>query len=476
MFDQEVLTALRGWAANLPKSDIVGAYVFGSLVNAKGQAFSRPSSDIDLLLVMEESEPSEKLGALRKLVPHADLLEHVVRGILGRNEGEAITSITPVTKFELDQGIHKDRNSRIFFASDVFLPLVQATETTVQVGNALADDLLAEYFPAWTVIANAQEQRNKFLRKGIPAGRGLRDFDSSVYVLPKDLLRNAYAADCLIEHRDPAYGDVDDTARGLTFIRRELEVRSKQSDEAADLLRLIDSNRPGGRGAPRSVSAELLLYAWEVISSCAQSAVMCLRAAPALRRSSFAAPDVARELVHYQATHLACVGAAIELYRGTDLISKPTIPVVATHRYRPDLHEFTRLDTEQLELLVSEWPTPVQEHLRGRFRKGGSEQSQCKVGFAGLDYSARGVGDPPVLSIRPLTYWVTRQFNKEIAIHKDAYHTHMCAGYLKRLLCSAEDYQCLCPSALYVELVPHPVPEFRAVHSAVVTHVCSRSL
>ncbi|NQT11810.1 MAG: nucleotidyltransferase domain-containing protein [Planctomycetes bacterium] len=452
MFDQEVLTALRGWAAILPKPDIVGAYVFGSLVNANGRAFSRASSDIDLLLVTEESEPSEKLGVLKKLVPHADRLEGLLRGALCRNEGEPITSVTLVTKFELDQGIHKERNSRIFFASNVFLPLTHETETTVRVGNALADDLLTEYFPAWTVIANAQGQRNKFLRKGIPSGRGLRVFDSPVYVLPKDLLRNAYAANCLIKHRDPAYGDVDDTAEGLTFIRSELEVRSKQSAEAAELLHLIESNRPGGRGAPRSVSAELLLYVWEVISSCAQSAVMHLRAAPALRKNRFAAPDVAKELVHYQATHLACVGAAIELYRGADLVSNPTIPVIATHRYRPDLHEFTGLDTKELELLVSEWPRQVQEHLRGRFGKEGSERSECKVGFARLDYSARGVGDPPVLSIRPLTYWVTRHFNKEIAIHKGGYQARMRAEYLERLLCSAEDYQCACPSALYVEL------------------------
>lgn len=257
MFDQEVLTALRGWVVNLPKPDIAGAYVFGSLVNAQGRAFSLASSDIDLVLVTEESEPSEKLGLLKALVPHADLLEDLLRKTFKRNEGEPITSITLVTKFELDQGIHKDRNSRIFFASNVFLPLTHATETTVQVGNALANDLLTEYFPAWTVIANAQAQRNKFLRKGILAGRGLRDFESSVYVLPKDLLRNAYAVDCLIRQRDPAYGDVDDTAQGLTFIRGELEVRSSQTAEASALLSLIQSNRPGGKGAllPRASSS-----------------------------------------------------------------------------------------------------------------------------------------------------------------------------------------------------------------------------
>lgn len=102
--------------------------------------------------------------------------------------------------------------------------------------------------------------------------------------------------------------------------------------------------------------------------------------------------------------------------------------------------------------MVSEWPTEVQKHLRDRFGKEGSERSECKVGFARLDYSARGVGDPLVLSIRPLTYWVTRQFNKEIAIRKDLHHARMRAEYTKRLLCSAEDYQCECPSALYVEL------------------------
>ena len=239
MFDQQVLTALRGWAMELTSSiglRVSGIYVFGSLINAKGRAFSRTASDIDLILETDETDPYQRLILLRHLAPHCDLLDELLHQTLGRTESEAITSVTLITKFELDQGIHKDRNSRIFFASSSFLPLTHVTDNPTQIGNALANELLTDYFPAWTVIANAQSQRNKFLRKGPDGNRSLKDFDSSVYVLPKDLLRNAYAAECLNKQRDPAFSDVDDTARGLTFIRNELEARAARVPEASELL------------------------------------------------------------------------------------------------------------------------------------------------------------------------------------------------------------------------------------------------
>ena len=200
------------------------------------------------------------------------------------------------------------------------------------------------------------------------------------------------------------------------------------------------------------VKAELLLYAWELISSCAQSTVMVLRAGRALKKNKYAAKEVGEELVRYQATHLHCVDTAIELYRGDDLVINPTVQVSVTRRYFRDLYEITKLDTNQLTQLASEWPTDIQLHLRGRFGKEGSEKSQCKLGFERLDYSARGVGDNPKITIRPLTYWVTRQFNKEIAVQKDFTHTRMRAEYAERLLCTAEDFRCECPSALYLEV------------------------
>lgn len=455
MFDQQVLTWLRGWAMSLSSavgSQVLGVYVFGSLINANGRAFSRSMSDIDLIIETDETDPLQRLMLLTQIAPYCDSLEDSLHKILGRKEGELITSTTLVTRFELDQGIHKDRNSRIFFASNSFVQLTQTTEDKIQIGNALSNDFLSDYFPAWTVIANTQKQRNKFLRKGISGGRSLREFDSSVYVLPKDLLRNAYAVDCLKRKRDPAFSDVDDTARGLSFIRNELEERAGQIPEATELLNLIESNRPGGKGDPLPVKPELLIYAWELIASSAQSVVMLFRADRALKRNKYAAKEVAQELVKYQATHLHCVDTAIELYRGNDIVINPIVEISVGRNYLPDLYEINKLDNNQLTQLIAEWPTDVQRILKERFGKEGSERSQCKVGFERLEYSARGVGETPRITIRPLTYWITRQFNKEIAIQKDFQKTRIRAEYMERLLCTAEDFHCECPSALYLEV------------------------
>jgi hypothetical protein len=239
----------------------------------------------------------------------------------------------------------------------------------------------------------------------------------------------------------------------LAFIKSELEERADQVPEAADLLNLIESNRPGGKGTRLPVKAEQLLYVWELISFNAQSSVMILRADRALKRNKYADKEVAESLVRYQATHLHCVDTAIELYRGDDIVINPTVPVSVERRYIPDLYEVEKLDKNQLIQLLSEWPTDVQHLLGERLGKEGSERSQCKVGFEKLDYSARGVGEKPKISIRPLTYWVTRQFNKEIAIQKDFEHARIRSEYMERLLCTAEDFHCECPSALYLEIV-----------------------
>ncbi len=133
-------------------------------------------------------------------------------------------------------------------------------------------------------------------------------------VLPKDLLRNAYAVHCIPDN--PDFNKDDDLAVGLKFLIKELEIKSEYIEEADELLKLLESNRPGGRGELKLINAVLLLYAWELVSDCAQFSLMSQRAKKAQNKNKYASKKVSEELIRYQATSLQCIDTAIELYLG----------------------------------------------------------------------------------------------------------------------------------------------------------------
>ena len=371
MNDKNALTVLRGWAQDLKSSfenRLNEAYVFGSLVNDGGRAFSPARSDIDLILVTNEREAAGRVKLLTELHPHVTNLEELLRATMGRRSREPITSITLATRFELEQGIHKERNSRRFFATPGFLALTQFSNTPAEIGNQLAPDLLEEnLFSIWTVMAAAQGRRNKFLRRTAHGKWALEGFRSDVFVLPKDMLRAAYAVECASTGTDESFCDIDDTAKGIDFIREELKARSADLPEASDLLGLMGSNRPGGKGRQKDVPAELLLYGWELLSTCAEGILAEHRQTPVRAENEYAAREVAAELLGNRSSHLRCVDTAVELYRGSDLVAGSSISVAVTHRYSRDLHEITQLDEHKLGLLASEWPDDIAQHLKARF-------------------------------------------------------------------------------------------------------------
>jgi predicted nucleotidyltransferase len=454
MYDDEVLTALRGWTQKIVstlQSDVahLDVYVFGSLVNIQGRGFSKKASDLDLLLILESDDPAHRLHVLDRLAPLVGQLDDLLRKVMGREDPEPLVSATVATKFEVDQGIHKDRNSKIFFAARSFLALTSVNEELVQVGNALEKDLLMEYFIGWTVLARTQSKRNWYLRK---EARGY-EFGGAL-PLPKDLLRSAYATGRLTAGDREAFAEADDIAKGLQFLKKELEERYSRHAEAKQLLDMVETTRPGGRAEPRPVPGRLLQYAWELLTTCAQTAITLQRAKRAAAKNRFAAASVKQELEDYQATSLVAIDTAIELYRGDDLVVGGDIPIAIDRKYRPDIHEMETYDPGQRAMLVAEWPDLVREFVDPKIEDSAFPRSECKVGFTRLEYSQRGIGDRPRLAVRPLTYWLVRHFNKEIAanLNQSQRHKRVRRECLEHLLVAAEDFKMECPSALYVEL------------------------
>ena len=495
-----ILAILQNWAAKLPRNvdeSIEECYVFGSLVNMEGAAFHPQESDIDLIIVTSESNPQQLVRLLGKLAPKVDELEKLLKKELGnqideldkqnnesiyesqgffkklllklffkksleKQRDKPITDITLVTSFEQEEGIHKERNSKISFALQAFLPLIQPTDQLQDMGDKLAEDLLDDFprFSAWTVIANAQLQRYKFFRKGRDGK--LVDYDG-IHVLPKELLRNAYTVSLLErDNPKPNFSKEDDLFAGLAFLLRELKEEEKSVQEAKRLLRLIQIHRQGGRGVPKPVEVNLLLYAWELIRHRAQRSLVHHRdKKKSQEKNEYAAKWVLDELVSYHAESLKCINTAIELYSGPDLVgSQSTIPVAinSAHPYNEDLHEIESPNQDQLDKLSKEWPDDIPKHLQEKARSGKkvSDKFECKVGFEQIDFSKRGMTkeENPSLSIRPLNYWVTLKFNKELAKYQgqNEYHKRLRKQYAERLFVSTEDFYCECPSQLFLEV------------------------
>lgn len=453
--DQSVLTSLRGWAAQLRhalSSEVQSVYVFGSLVNAEGRMFSKEMSDIDLLVATKTLTAEKQQALAAELKQRIASLEVMLAALMNRHDAEPVSSTTIVSQFELNEGVHKDRNSRIFFAARSFLRIDIHSEQLEQAGNALPPDLLGPHFTAWTVLANAQAFRNKYLRC-TPSGPSILQFDSPTIKLPKDLLRNAYAGECYSRRADTAYATVDDTAKGLKHLEKLLEQRQDDSPFARELLELLESNRPGGKGRRLPVPANLLLFAWDILSEGVRQKLAANRSEQSLDRQKFAANETREELEQFQATHLTCVDQAVQLYRGEGITTNQYISTIVARRYSRDLYELKQIDADDVTRLAAEWPRSVQKFLEERRDREGSGVSNCKVGFARLDYSQIAVGNKAKLHIRPLSYWVTRQFNKELARKKQVHTESLRKEYFERIVCSAEDFLCECPSQLFVETV-----------------------
>lgn len=471
IFDNLVGTSLRLWK-DLGDS-LSGIYVHGSLVNDKGVGFNEKRSDVDLLITTSASHPLERVGFAEKLKQETPELEASLRKLLPNRDFLPIASFCLATDFELLEGIHKNRNTRHAFSIEAFRSMLTADECLIRVGDPLKDDLVGIHFAAWTVLADAQRFRTKFIStKSDGAPEIPSQFDDPVLPLPKDLLRAAYLYSCLDARRDPAMVTEDDIAKGYDVVRSLLDTASKVDATALEILRLIRTSRPSGKADRKPLSSSQLLYLWEFISVQTQSMLIERRRDSSKQSMRFAADLVNQELSRLGATDLEAVDMAIQLYHGDDLLQDGVIPLDVRAHFEDSLYEFNSFSETNLRRLSLEWPHDIQAYLATRLNGEGSNESQCKVGFAGITYSQTTIDRPVKLIVRPLSYWVTQQFNKEIAAHPENSDLQKLRDkYAAQLFKSTEDYSCNCPSSLYLELaivtIDGYVPRFlkRTKHS-----------
>jgi predicted nucleotidyltransferase len=454
---QRIFDYLSGMSLRLRKDlgdSLSGVYVHGSLVNDNGAGFNEERSDVDLLITTSATHPLERVSLASKLALAASQLEKSLRTLLPNRDFLPISSFCLATDFELLEGVHKNRNTRHAFSIEAFRSMLSAEDRMIRVGDPLKDDLVGLHFAAWTTLAEAQRFRSKFISIASDGTAELpTQFDDPSLPLPKDLLRAAYLYSCLDERRDPAMVTEDDIAKGYEVVRLLLDSASKVDSAALEILRLIRTNRPGGKGDRRPLSSSQLLHVWELVSAETQAMLVERRRDSSKQSMRFAADLVNQELSRLGATDLEAVDMAIQLYQGEDLLQDGAIPLEVRAHFEESLYEFKSFSETNLLRLSLEWPHDIQAYLATRLSGEGSNESQCKVGFAGVTYSQTTIDRPVKLIVRPLSYWVTQQFNKEIAAHpENSILQKLRDKYAAQLFRSTEDYACNCPSSLYLEL------------------------
>lgn len=251
---------LLGVGARLKKelgSAISGFYLHGSLVNDGGAGFSERRSDVDLLFSTPASHAQERTALALILRPIAKEIENGLRALLPNREFLPVASFCFATDFELAEGIHKNRNTRRAFSTEAFRSLLSTEEFPISIGETLKDDLVGLHFPAWTVLAEAQRFRTKYISVRSDLNATIPDiFDDPALPLPKELLRSTYLYSCLDDRRDPAIETEDDIAKGYDVIKDILDSTGKIDSMALDLFRIIRTNRPGGKGDRRPLSSD----------------------------------------------------------------------------------------------------------------------------------------------------------------------------------------------------------------------------
>lgn len=460
---QAVLSVLNQWSTDIRDAGLVsGVYLYGSLL--REQTFLPGKSDIDLLVELPPaSTPEHRLQLLTALKGEGDRLEALLRGafnavrLVGR-----LVGICTATAYELENGIHFARNASNAFAALAFRPLpapidddgIASERTVVSVGNRLTHEFLEVGFPAWNVISYYQGLRNDYLAGLIKLEKRIRSSWPS-----KEIARGAYD---LLRLRNDS-GQAEDYGRDAVVmgtVEAGKLVADKVHQSHSGLVQLVDPNK---RGLVDYLSRHDLLM-WDLLSREAQAIAGDLIGKKAMAAMRGANTAFFRELLDARATTHLAIDNSLRLVAlpGLALADGWPCEILRSDAPMEPNYAFDEFDFDNLARIAAEWPDDIRRKLLDTARNdcddGRAEfVSKTKIAFCGIDLSQIEVQTErmPKLSVRPLSYWIVRSLNFQIAMRPtDEQLQALRRRYLKNLAQSgSHEYRWNWPSQMFVELV-----------------------
>jgi len=237
---QRAIELSEQWMVDVAEQIPCKVYLFGSAIYQDGTQFDSVRSDLDILLVLNETGSAiSRLDLLVKLKNLKLSLELKMIPALSRNVcDEPGASIVVATPFELGANIHKS-GARRFFDRNAYLELAAKDDVKIGLEGAGRMEVSDELRQAIELV---QKTRNRFLSVAANGAGGIPDHVSHD-PLPKELMR---AAAQIVE--DAEDGQWYDTRLGLESLHQMLVNERIKDRRVAKLFDSKISVLRGGRG------------------------------------------------------------------------------------------------------------------------------------------------------------------------------------------------------------------------------------
>jgi hypothetical protein len=259
--DSAIVT-LRAWASDLRDAgDIHGAFLFGSTVNSGGFQYEADRSDLDIIVLVdwEGLSPEKRVAALNRLAEHKHQLELKLLPVVGWDDAsKPITSLVPLTPFEVAHAVHKDGAGAIV-RSSALLDLLTGEMRPSLNPDAPSDGLSETHRSAAQFV---QKKRAGHLSRSSNNKGGLGQVHVDLAdAAPKDLMRQFAVASSEPGESSESLTDIN---RGLSLFESYL---TNFAPDATDAILMRDwlRARRGGRGAADAMSTDAYLFGVEAV-------------------------------------------------------------------------------------------------------------------------------------------------------------------------------------------------------------------
>ncbi|MBW4544092.1 MAG: nucleotidyltransferase domain-containing protein [Symplocastrum torsivum CPER-KK1] len=253
----QIINILKSWAKKHNTKQLSKFYLFGSLINGSGNQFLPDESDIDLIVILQDSGPLNRAKICQKLQKAKHELEELLLSILKRkskSKSNALVSLVLVTSNEVIWDIHKSQKIK-FFRDNKFLNLLDESDTSIPIEIDIPIGLDNRESLSYIIQAleEAQKYRNKYLSINPNKSKEYKEKD----IFPKDLARSAAQVRSFDIKNEKEKFDIN-LGNGYLISLLEQKARTK-SDEWSKLNSKVGERYGRSRQNPALNDFDLLL-------------------------------------------------------------------------------------------------------------------------------------------------------------------------------------------------------------------------
>ena len=264
---KETFKLLNDWSdKHLNSIKHQGIYVFGSLIYLDGVNFNIESSDLDLVIVLDDEYLSDIIKRKQCLIDLKIAKKELEKELLilweRENAKEQIVSVLPIFATEILLDIHKSGVSD--FYENEFEKINTGKIESLATSIAQTKSNLAIPKLGVQILQEVQQIRNSFLINSATSNPDKIAYSDSD-IIPKKLSRS-FAKLNSLDQELPYKGDEFNTSLGLDLLKSRLNGKRANS-EYLELYNWID-NRSGGKSNttnPERLESEQHLLAYELL-------------------------------------------------------------------------------------------------------------------------------------------------------------------------------------------------------------------